>query len=111
MRLIAVLVLLAVLPTAELAEQIVHVVEHAITDDELADHGAHHSSMEDEHGCTALVHLCSCHHAQVTIGIRVVVARAIETWDAVNLQPPRSMADLTTPEPVQRPPIARASIT
>src|SRR5688500_12405426 len=66
MRWIALLLLLAVLPTAELAEQVVHVAAHALHL-EAPDHSAHHGehAPDDEHGCTGLMHLCG-HVTQVT---------------------------------------------
>ena len=106
MRAIALLVLFAVLPTAELVEQVVHVVEH-VTHAEAADHGAHHDEHEgDEHGCTGLVHLCACHHAQVTLGVGIVQSVTMVAATFLESEPPSSLVDLTNPEPAQRPPIA-----
>jgi hypothetical protein len=105
MRVIAFLLLLAVLPTAELTEQVVHVVEHAL-EAEIADHAAHHDDThQDEHGCTGLIHLCGCHHPQVTITIGIVARRGIESAGIVSIEDPSSLVDLTTREPAQRPPI------
>lgn len=103
---IALLVLFAVLPSMELVEQVVHVVEH-VTHAEVADHDAHHDEHAgDEHGCTGLVHLCACHHAQVTLGMGVVQRSTIIAATFIDSEPPSSLADLTNPEPAQRPPIA-----
>jgi hypothetical protein len=105
MRVLAFLVLLAVLPTVEVTEQVSHFVEHAFLA-EVPDHPVHHDeSQGDEHGCTGLIHLCSCHHSQITIAFTLVEAGAIETIDTVNIGAPASLADLTSPEPVHRPPI------
>jgi hypothetical protein len=105
MRWIALLVLLAVLPTAELGEQLVHVVEHLIEHDP-ADHSAHHDALHgDEHGCTGLVHLCACHHVQVTLGTVAVVTRSIEAARSMTIALPGSLVNLTSPEPEHRPPI------
>jgi hypothetical protein len=104
MRAIALLVLFAVMPTAELTEQVMHVVEHVL-DAEAADHGAHHEE-GDEHGCTGLVHLCACHHAQVTLGAAVVVTTTILAAGSLSNEAPISLVDLNSPEPAQRPPIA-----
>ena len=105
MRAIALLVLLAVLPTAELTEQVMHAIEH-VFHAEAPDHGAHHGeSHDDEHGCTGLVHLCSCHHTQVTAGIAFVTARRFETSEAPSIDDPASLTDLTSLEPAHRPPI------
>ncbi len=106
MRVIAILLLLAVLPTVELAEQVEHAIAHVL-DAEPADHGAHHDEAPgDEHGCTGLVHLCSCHHTQVTVALAVMVSHTTESSGAVDIAAPKSLADLTTPEPAHRPPIA-----
>lgn len=106
MRAIALLVLFAVLPTAEMTEQIIHLVEH-VFHAEAPDHTAHHDeSTSDEHGCTGLVHLCGCHHAQVTESFAIVTSRAMETSEALVLDAPASLADLTSLEPAHRPPIA-----
>jgi hypothetical protein len=105
MRTVAFLVLLAVLPTVELTEQVVHVVEHALAA-EVADHAAHHDGSEDEeHGCTSLVHLCGCHHAQVTPALALTVSRAIEANGTLSVTVPDSLVDLTSHEPPHRPPI------
>ena len=105
MRVIALLLLFAVLPTVELAEQVEHAVAH-LFDAEAPDHSAHHDEQHgDEHGCTGLVHLCSCHHAQVTSAVVVAEARRIERLASVSPAAPASLADLTSPEPAQRPPI------
>ena len=105
MRWVALLVLLAVLPTVELTEQIVHVVEHALHAESF-DHSAHHTpSNEDEHGCTGLIHLCSCHQSQVTASIAIIVTRGVENVASVGNSAPASLRDLTLQEPAHRPPI------
>ncbi|MBL9017647.1 MAG: hypothetical protein JNL83_25885 [Myxococcales bacterium] len=106
MRLVALLVLLAVLPTFELAEQIEHEVAH-LFDGEPADHGAHHDGQPgDEHGCTGLVHLCSCHQTQVTFAAEIRVSRRVEISASISARTPGSLVDLTSLEPPHRPPIA-----
>ena len=105
MRLVALLVLLAVLPTAELTEQVVHLVEHVMHAD-APDHAAHHDdSHGDEHGCTGLMHLCGCHHTQITANAHFVAVRSIELAAAIPTDAPASLADLTSLEPAHRPPI------
>jgi hypothetical protein len=106
MRLLALLVLLAVLPTVELTEQVAHAVEHVLEAD-APDHTAHHDGEEgDEHGCTGLVHLCSCHHTQVIAWAPIVTASGFELAAALTIAPPASLTDLNSLEPAQRPPIA-----
>jgi hypothetical protein len=105
MRLLALLVLLAVLPTAELTEQVAHVMAHVL-DGEESGHSAHHDeSQGDEHGCTGLVHLCSCHRTQVTAALPIAASRSFEIAEALSSAAPASLADLTSLEPAQRPPI------
>ena len=105
MRAIALLVLLAVLPTAEVTEQIAHWVEHVFHAEEFG-HGAHHdASQGDEHGCTELLHLCG-HHSQVTASSVVLTTRGIETTTWLTAASPPSLANLTSLEPAHRPPIA-----
>lgn len=105
MRLLALVLLLAVLPTVEVTEQIVHLVEHALEAD-VPDHTAHHDeSQGDEHGCTGLVHLCSCHHAQVTFAVPVMTASTIETLESLASETPHELVDLNSLEPPHRPPI------
>lgn len=104
MRILALLVLLAVLPTVELAEQMIHAVEHVLHD-EVADHDAHHGEAGDEHGCTGLVHLCGL-HAQVTVGATVTPAMTIEDRGALPLDVPPSLHDQRSLEPAHRPPIS-----
>lgn len=106
MRLLALLVLLAVLPTAELTEQALHAIEHVL-EGEAPDHSAHHGDAQgDEHGCTGLVHLCSCHRAQVTAAIGLAGIVAIETPGTVTAEAPPPLTDLHALEPPQRPPNA-----
>src|SRR5688572_8310964 len=101
MRVLAFLLLVAVLPTVELPQHVVHLVEHAL-EAEVPDHTAHHDGSEgDEHGCTALVHLCSCHHSQVTM-TTMVASRAVLTFDSVSIAAPSSLIGLASPEPAQR---------
>ena len=105
MRLLALLLLLAVLPTAELSEQIVHVVEHVLHHD-APDHTAHHDdSQSDEHGCTGLVHLCGCHTTQITASADLLMTRVVETQEFLAIHAPPSLVNLTSLEPAQRPPI------
>lgn len=105
MRVLALLLLFAVLPTVELTEQVVHLVEHTLHAD-APDHAAHHDdSHGDEHGCTGLVHLCSCHHTQVTAGVAFVATRSVEAAASVSIAAPASLIDLTSQEPAHRPPI------
>ncbi len=105
MRLIALVLLLAVLPTAEVAEQVAHVVEHAL-EAEAPDHAAHHDDTQsDEHGCTGLVHLCSCHHTQATVTAGVLATSSARTVAFVAAELPPRLVDLNAPEPPHRPPI------
>jgi hypothetical protein len=106
MRAIALLVLFAVLPTVELTEQMAHVVAHVL-EREPAAHSAHHEDDQhgDEHGCTGLVHLCACHHAQITLGAEVILQRSTVAASEHRIEAPDSLVDLTTQEPAQRPPI------
>ncbi len=55
---------LSLLPSMEVAEMVVHWVEHG----DLA-HGEHERSAlgSDEHGCTGTFHLCGCHTASATL--------------------------------------------
>ena len=105
MRVLAILLLLAVLPTVELAEQLTHVIEHALQGDP-AGHGAHHDhdgQPADEHGCTGLVHLCA-HQAQVTAATAPRVEQRIETIAVVAIGLPPQLVDRNALEPPQRPP-------
>ena len=105
MRVIAFLLLLAVLPTVEVTEQLAHVIEHALSG-EAADHTAHHEDAPgDEHGCTGLIHLCGAHYVQATMTVAIVASRALHSTAAARTGAPSSLVDLTTPEPAQRPPI------
>jgi hypothetical protein len=104
--LLSLLLLLAVVPTVELAEQLAHVIDHAVEGD-APDHAAHHDGTEgDEHGCTGLIHLCSCHHASVTAAAPAPAMSAVELLRAVVARPPPSLVDLNSLEPPNRPPIA-----
>lgn len=105
LRLIGLLLLLAVLPTVEVAEQVAHVVEHALAA-EAPDHAAHHDDTQsDEHGCTGLVHLCSCHHTQATVTAAGSAPSGAETVVFVGAELPPRLVDLNAPEPPHRPPI------
>ncbi len=103
MRVLAILLLLAVLPTVELAEQITQLIEHALHA-EAADHDAHHDEHPaDEHGCTGLVHLCP-HQAQVTASTPPRLEQYIETIAVMAIGIPPQLADKNALEPPQRPP-------
>jgi hypothetical protein len=105
-RLLALLLLLAVLPSVEVGEQLEHAVVHLL-DGEAPDHSAHHEQQPgDEHGCTGLIHLCSCHHAQVTAAFVVDVTAAIRAASSQSLERPRDLVGLGSLEPPHRPPIA-----
>jgi hypothetical protein len=104
-RVLAILLLLAVLPTVELAEQLVHVVEHALHA-ETPDHSAHHDAEPgDEHGCTGLVHLCATHQAQVTTQAAPQPVVSIETLAVMTIDLPPALTDKNALEPPHRPPI------
>ncbi|MDB4962833.1 MAG: hypothetical protein JWP01_2832 [Myxococcales bacterium] len=103
MRLLSILLLLAVLPTVELTEQVVHLVEHAL-EVEAADHTAHHDP-GDEHGCTGLMHLCSCHHTQVNVAPTITATSSVETRASIATRVPPTLIDLNSLEPPHRPPI------
>ena len=107
LRLMALLLLFAVLPTAELVEQTVHVVSHAFEAEAPADHAAHHDdSQSDEHGCTGLVHLCSCHQTQVTQAVVLHVHATAHQLASLPIVVPQGLVDQRSLEPAQRPPIA-----
>ena len=63
-RLLALLLVVALVPTAELTEQAAHIVEHVL-EHEAPMHGAHHDDgpLDCNHGCTGIIHVCTCHHA------------------------------------------------
>lgn len=111
---VAVVVLLAVLPTMELAEQAIHAIGHVL-EAQVPDHSAHHADHAnhasqdgapgDEHGCTGLLHLCACHHTQVTAASPAAAPAAVETLGTVTAELPPPLVDLHALEPPQRPPI------
>jgi hypothetical protein len=105
-RLLALVFLLAVLPTVEVTEQLAHVVEHVVAA-EVPDHSAHHDdgAPGDEHGCTGLIHLCSCHHTQVTANPGVLRATTVETQAAPSIGAPSVLVDKDALEPPHCPPI------
>lgn len=104
-RLLALVLLLAVLPTFELAEQIEHAVAHLV-DGDAPDHLAHHDGEAgDEHGCTGLVHLCACHHAPVVAAHTAVIRSSVFASHTANTAPPGDLVDLISLEPPHRPPI------
>ena len=107
MRVLALLVVLALLPTIEVVEQAAHVVEHVLAG-EAPDHDAHHDEHDagDEHGCTPLVHLCGGHQGLgMAPGVVASIALAFETSAPASLLP-LDLTDLATREPMYRPPIA-----
>lgn len=105
LRLVAVVVLLAVLPTMEVAEQAIHAIGHVL-EAQVPDHSAHHEGAPgDEHGCTGLLHLCACHHTQVTAASPAAAPAAVETLGTVTAELPPPLVDLHALEPPQRPPI------
>jgi len=104
-RLLALLLVVALVPTAELTEQVVHVVEHVLEGEELG-HTAHHDEgpLDCDHGCTGLIHVCACHHAVAVTpapfaGARAIVPTVSTAWS------PAQLYDLAVREPADRPPI------
>ena len=104
LRLLALILLLAVLPTVEVAEQLEHVVAHAL-DGDVSDHPAHHEQDADEHGCTGLIHLCGCHQAQVTAAATVAQPTKFVAARSQLSERPSCLTDLNSLEPPHRPPI------
>jgi hypothetical protein len=121
-RWLALLLVLALLPTAELVEQGAHVVEHVVRG-EAADHDAHHDARDndqgahddgdghgdshDEHACTGLVHVCGGGHGAGLTATRHVPALAGGVVVAfAELAPPHDLRDLAALPPPHRPPIA-----
>lgn len=105
-RILALVLLLAVLPTFELAEQIEHAILHVV-DGDAPDHLAHHEEgAGDEHGCTGLVHLCACHHAPVVASHAIALRRSVFASHTTTIVPPGDLVDLNSLEPPNRPPIA-----
>jgi hypothetical protein len=104
LRWLAFLLLLAVLPTAELVEQGVHAVEHVLHGEAPA-HSAHHDAEPgDEHGCTGLIHLCQCHTTVAVTPAIATVSRAIVPTASLSWSPAR-LHDAAAREPADRPPI------
>ena len=104
MRGLAILLLLAVLPSVELAEQMAHVIEHVI-EGEPPSHSAHHDADPgDEHGCTGLVHLCATNHVQITTFALPALITS-ETIAVVIVALPPPLTDKNALEPLHRPPI------
>jgi hypothetical protein len=105
-RVVALLALVTVMPTVELAEQAMHAIDH-LAEADVPDHDAHHEpgGAEDEHGCTGLIHLCSCHRTLSTGPVAVAAPVGIETLDTLAGAGPPSLHDVTSLEPPHRPPI------
>jgi hypothetical protein len=106
-RWLAIVFVLALLPTVELVEQGAHAVEHVLVG-EPADHDAHHEEHDpaDEHGCTQLVHVCGLHHG---FGLTPAVATpplVLTATGAAAPLAPIDLHDLASREPPHRPPIA-----
>jgi hypothetical protein len=105
MRAFAIVLLFAVLPSMELVEQVVHVVEHALHGD-APNHSAHHDAQPgDEHGCTGLVHLCASHLVQVTPSTMTPM-KFVATTSVIAPAIPPQLFDKNALEPPHRPPIA-----
>lgn len=106
-RWLAVLFVLALLPTVELVEQGAHAVEHVLVG-EPAGHDAHHDGHDpaDEHGCTQLVHVCGAHHGfGLTPALPAPLLARFEIA-ALAARSPQDLHDLAAREPQHRPPIA-----
>ncbi len=105
-RWLALVFVLALLPSAELVEQAVHVVEHALAGEDPG-HGAHHDVPAGEHGCTELVHVCGGHHgAGLSVTSLVPVASAHAVAARAPTVAPHDLDDLAAVTPPHRPPIA-----
>jgi hypothetical protein len=106
-RVIALLLMLALLPSAELVEQAAHVIEHVVGG-EAAGHDAHHESHDpaDEHGCTGLVHVCGAHHGAGIASTASIPLMASRHRGLAAVIVPSDLHDLAATAPPHRPPIA-----
>lgn len=105
-RWLALVFVLALLPTVELVEQGVHELEHVLAG-EVAGHDAHHEEHDpaEEHGCTGLVHVCGGHHG---LGVAASLPAPVLVGYEVGVIAPITITDLhglSTREPPHRPPI------
>ena len=103
-RLLALLLVVALLPAIEVSEQVVHVVEHVFHGDEPA-HSAHHDEApgDCEH-CGGLVHVCATHQTLALTPVIAATARA-ELMQRTSVRAPSTLRDLAAREPADRPPI------
>lgn len=104
-RLLGVLIVVALLPTIEVTEQAVHVVEHLVEGEDGA-HSAHHEEGAPDccDHCGGLVHVCATHQ---TLAVTPVIAATmrLEHVRRTLVHPPTSLRDLAAREPADRPPI------
>ena len=104
-RLLAIFLVLALLPVAEVSEQVEHLVGHVLAGEDGA-HSAHHDEVPEdcEHGCTGLIHICVCHRT-LALAPDVVALRRGERLASEPPLPASTLRDLSAREPAFRPPI------
>ncbi len=104
-RLLAILIVVALLPTIEVTEQAVHVVEHLIEGDDAA-HSAHHDEGAPDccDHCGGLVHVCATHQTLAVTPVLATTAR-LEHVRRTGVHLPSTLRDLAAREPADRPPI------
>lgn len=104
-RLLALVLVVALVPAIEVTEQVVHVVEHVLHGDDGA-HSAHHDEAPGgcEH-CGGLVHVCATHQVPALAPL-VAVSFPIEQARRAAVTLPSTLRDLALREPADRPPIS-----
>lgn len=107
-RLLALLLVLAIWPAlGETVELAVHLAEHGDLAHDPADEHAGVPLGADEHGCSALFHLCSSGQGNATSTPRVIVAMTAPVGRlAPAIAPPLDQRGCDAPTPPIRPPIA-----
>lgn len=107
-RLLALLLVLAIWPAlGETVELVVHLAEHGDLAHDLTDEHAGVPLGADEHGCSALFHLCSSGQVSATTpGSAVAAVTAPVGMLAPPIAPPLDRLGCDAPMPPIRPPIA-----
>jgi hypothetical protein len=106
-RLLAVLLVLSMTPaTAELVESGVHLVAHGDLGHLLTADGHDAPFGGDEHGCTAVLHVCGCHASGSLPAVERLRPVHPVALRAAAARAPAEHLGLGNPPPPIRPPIA-----
>ncbi len=103
---LSLLLVLSLIPSMEVIELAVHLVQHGDLAHGERDHHESSALGTDEHGCSGAFHLCSCHTSSVTALAESTLRSVYAPTSHTNSFAATGRAGLGATAPPHRPPIA-----